>query len=146
MRVTKYLSSYLKSEELSRPVVVQIERVEERVVSGDDGEEQKLILHVRNGSKPVMLSRSAVRQLVELFGEETDAWLGRSCIIFNDKSVQFRGKLGGIRFRALDGAAPRAPAPARPAPPAAQPAPVQQHYAPPPAEGDVGAYPDETPF
>jgi hypothetical protein len=147
MKIGKYLSTYARASDIERPTVITIDRVDlERIESDEQGAQEKLVLYARGATKGVVCSKTALAQLNEIFGsDETNDWIGRRCIIFNDVGVSFRGVRGGIRFRGVDqnGAPPRAAAPPPPRP-AAPPAPVP--YSVPPREvGDEGPF-GEVPF
>jgi hypothetical protein len=44
-------------------------------------------------------------------GDDTDDWIGKQVILYNDESIQFAGKVtGGLRFKRLKTAAKPRPA------------------------------------
>jgi hypothetical protein len=75
---------------------------EEDLPMGDDGTERKWVLHLE-GLKPLILNATNTRRLVAAFGTaETDAWVGKHIIAYNDTSIEFAGKItGGVRLRSV---------------------------------------------
>lgn len=51
--------------------------------------------------KPFILNSSNGKLLAQIFGsEETDDWVGKKIVLFEDPSIEFKGKrVGGIRIR-----------------------------------------------
>lgn len=82
------------------------------------------VLEFAEPVKPMVLKPVNADVMAMIFGsKETADWRGKKIVLFNDPSVQMKGKtVGGIRCRAPRGAAARpapAPAPVAPPPPAA---------------------------
>jgi len=94
--------------------------------------EMKFALAFNECAKPLILNTTNVQVIAKILAsEETDNWIGKQIVLYDDPNVSFGGRLvGGIRVRAprVRGAAP-APAPA---------APVQAPIAP--LEPDPGDY------
>jgi hypothetical protein len=78
-----------------------------------DGETRyALHFHQFGGTwKPLLLNKSAIRTLIALFGDNSDAWTGKQIVAWNDLSVNFNGKIGAVRLRPYvqPTAAPHAP-------------------------------------
>ncbi len=97
MKVSKYLSKLLRAEDLKTPRIATISTVEERQFN--DGE--SLIMYFDEFEEGVNLSKTSLRTLVEIFGsDDTNDWIGKHIVLYNDKNVEYMGKkVGGIRFR-----------------------------------------------
>lgn len=107
---TAFPSNYLKSADLQgrEPIVV---------IAGclmqDLGGESKPVLTFEGQQKGLVLNRTNATVLTDAFGDDTDAWMGKSIQLYSEK-VFFQGQMkDGLRLRL----------------PASQPQPV----APPPA-------------
>ena len=90
---------------MKSPTAVTIASVEEEVFNeGKDNEEQKLSVFFKELEQGVVLSKVAIRQLAQITGsDDTDGWIGKQVILFNDTSVTYKGKpTGGLRFRAAE--------------------------------------------
>ncbi len=63
--------------------------------------------------KPMVLNSTNGQIIAAITGsEETDNWIGKKIVLYDDPNVSFGGKLvGGIRVRAPRGKAATAPAP-----------------------------------
>ena len=70
-----------------------------RVVGRDDAQQPIWIYYEGDNNKPFKPSKSMRRVLVEVWGREGDAYVGRSMTLFNDRTVMFGGiEVGGIRI------------------------------------------------
>jgi hypothetical protein len=118
-------SKYLKKEQVERPLRVTIrDLVQENVAKNDEPEELKWIMFFREVDQGLVLNTTNIG-LCELAcgSNETDDWLGKQIVLFNDPTIMFGGRrTGGIRIRPASAKAsaptPRAsaaPAPAAPA-------------------------------
>lgn len=80
------------------PVIVKVIEVISR--SGD----QPVSIRIDGGLQPFKPCLSMRRVLAKLWGVETDAWIGKSMVLFNDPTVIWAGKPeGGIRISHLEG-------------------------------------------
>lgn len=104
MKIGKYLSCYLTPAELPEPATITIERILEEEVDSDGTPELHLVLYAGLASKRIVLDKTGLRTLADLFGDETDNWLGKRVSVFNDTSVLNQGRRGKIRFRPVAGA------------------------------------------
>lgn len=83
---------------IAGPVVVKVLRVDVR--NGD----QPISIHIDSGLQPYKPCLSMRRVLGKLWTGETDNWLNKSMILFNDPEVIWAGKAeGGIRISHLEG-------------------------------------------
>jgi hypothetical protein len=145
-------SKYLKKEDVDPAVLVTLNRLTKDNVAGDgQPPEYKAVAFFSELAKPMIVNWTNLQLMAQVFGsEDTDHWIGKPIVLFNDPSIQYQGKLtGGIRVRAprvpqnrpasYQPPAYQQPAPAY-APPTAPP-PPQPQPGPPPGEFD-----DECPF
>ena len=73
--------------------------------------EMKWCLKFKEFEKPLVLN-STNGQLIEaiLGSDDSDDWIGKTIVLWNDPTVGFAGKItGGIRVRAMKTAGPKAP-------------------------------------
>ena len=88
---------------MKSPTKVTITSAEEETFNeGKDEEETKLSVFFKELEQGVVLSKAAIRQLNDIFKtDDTDAWIGKEVVLFNDTAVTHKGKpTGGLRFRA----------------------------------------------
>lgn len=95
-------SKYLGKEDVVKPLTVRIEQVtREEISDGNNGKEEKNVVWFANDMKPMILNRGNAECLGEMFGDDSDAWIGKSVELYIDPSVMFAGKrVGGLRVRA----------------------------------------------
>src|SRR5215472_4975662 len=95
-------STYLKKEDVAAPLVLTIAGVAPEEFRTDEGTEMKPVMHFREASvKPMVLNRINAVVLADLYGDDTDGWLGRPVEVYADGTVMMAGrKVGGIRVRA----------------------------------------------
>lgn len=100
-------SKYLGKEDVVRPLTVKIEQVtREEISDGNNGKEEKNVVWFANDMKPMILNRGNAECLGEMFGDDSDAWIGKSVELYIDPSVMFAGKrVGGLRVRPATGRA-----------------------------------------
>lgn len=103
MKMGKFKSTFLNADDITAPTTVTVRDVVEEKV----GTEQKAVVYFEEIEQGMALSKTAIGQLEELFGsDDSDDWVGKQAVLYNDRSVMFQGKkVGGLRFRAV-----RAPA------------------------------------
>ena len=128
-------SKYLKAADLQgRDVMVTIERVtlEDLAGNGDD-KDVKPVVYFKGKTSGLGLNKTNANTIADLYGPETDNWIGRAITLF-PTHTDFNGRQVEcirVRVQAPNGAMPVQPAPA-PAPVAAPP---QQHQ--PISEDDI---------
>jgi hypothetical protein len=94
-------STYLKKDDIPRPMVVTIDCVVIEMVGADEDKEQKPIINFRNCEKAMVLNKTNATELASMFGDDTDKWAGKTIELYADHSIMFAGKrVGGIRIRA----------------------------------------------
>lgn len=124
-------SKFLKKDDCDQPKLVTIKSLRQsNVAQEDQPEELKWTMLFREFEKPLVMNSTNIQLTTIALGtDETDNWVGRQVVIYNDPNVSFGGKItGGIRIRAPK-VRPGGQPPVTPAP-----APVQQDN--PPFEDD----------
>jgi hypothetical protein len=83
---------------LAGPVTVRVIGVEVR------GGDQPVSIHTEGDLQPYKPCLSMRRVLAKLWGGETDNWVGKHMVLFNDPTVIWAGKPeGGIRISQMEG-------------------------------------------
>lgn len=136
-------SRFLTKEDCGKGILLTIKGWhQDNVAMQGEPEKLKYILDFVEDVKPMTLNTVNGDIIAEMTGhEDFDGWLGHKIVAFNDPTVMYNGKRGGIRVRA-----PRniAPAP-KPSPPKPAPAPRPPEPEPQPA-GDVPPEEDDVSF
>ena len=100
MDISSYFSSYLTSGDFPEPRVLTIDSVRIEKLGQGEEEKEKPIVFFHESEKGIVLGRTTASQIAQIVGaKDTDHWTGKKVEAFNDVSVSFRGKIGGIRFR-----------------------------------------------
>ena len=145
---TKSNSRFLSQEDVPVPFVAIIQDVRVEKLKSNRGEEEKYVLYFVTG-KPMVCNVVNRKALVAVYGDQSDAWIGKPVEIYVNPDVYMGSeRTGGIRVRiptgpapignrpgplagAYNGTAPKpAPPPAPTPPPALKPTPPtleQQH-------------------
>ena len=107
-------SKYLKREDVGEDgTVLTIEKFERVNVAMEDATpEFKWVCHFREQDRPMVMNTTNIQLAEKMFNsDDTDDWIGKRLIAYNDPNVAFGGKLvGGIRIRKISGGQPRQPA------------------------------------
>lgn len=104
MKVGKFISPYLRADDVKAPMTLTIESVEAVAFKNDDEPDRECILvKFREIDQGVVAGKPSLRQLVEILGtDESDEWVGKKVCLFVDPSVKFKGKkMACLRFRAV---------------------------------------------
>lgn len=106
-------SKYLKKEDVTPPVMVTISGLtHENLAKDGDSPEYKYVLQFSENIKPMVLNLTNGKLIAIVTGEEdTDNWVGKKIILWNDPTVSFGEKMtGGIRVQLPQTAPVAAPA------------------------------------
>lgn len=101
-------SKYLKKEDVGSGKLVTIAKIDQQDVSlENEPSEMKYVMYFRESivdgeNKGMVLNWTNIQLCARACGsEETDDWVGKQIVLFDDPNVSFGGKLtGGIRIRA----------------------------------------------
>jgi hypothetical protein len=119
-------SRFLTKNDCGTGILVTIKEVVQENVSADgEAEEMHWCMYFDETEKPLILKPVNGALLQSILGSgESDDWIGRKVVLFEDKTVMMKGKItGGIRIRAPRNQQPARPAAARPSPVAGTPTP-----------------------
>ena len=115
-------SKFLTKDDAGTGLLVTIQNLtEENVEQEGKPEKMKWVLHFEE-AKPLVLNATNIASIERALGsDETDNWMGKNIVLFNDENVSFGGEItGGVRvdinrtkrYNAKKGGeAPKAPAP-----------------------------------
>ena len=110
---------YLKREEVTEEGAAhKVVSCVQQVLSMGDGESETKWVLTLSDLKPLILNATNIRRCVAAFAtSETDEWIGKSIVVYDDPEIEFGGKIvGGVRLRAVPKKATKAKAaPAAPA-------------------------------
>jgi hypothetical protein len=122
----EFPSKYLKSGDLQGAAVkVKISNVTSEDIGGD----RKLIMHFENRTKGMVLNKTNARTIADVYGDDTDNWIGGLIEVFAMK-VDFQGRMvDGLRVRVPRQAPARAQAAPNARDRAEQPAMAEAHAA-----------------
>lgn len=96
-------SKYLKKTDVDPAVLVTVSGTsQENLALQGQPDEHKWVLHFKENIKPLVLNVTNAEIIAEFIGsEETDDWIGKQVVLYNDPNIMFQGKrTGGIRARA----------------------------------------------
>lgn len=95
-------SKFLKKEDCEPPKLVTIRGFSQQNAGRDDSPEMKWTMSFIEMSKPMVMNSTNLQLCAQALGtDETNDWIGKQIVLYNDQTVQFQGKLiGGIRIRA----------------------------------------------
>ena len=95
-------SKYLKTADVTDPVIVTIARVVKvNIAKEDDPPQYKWAAKFEEFQKPMILNSTNIRIAEKVFkSDNTDDWNGKEIILFTDDSVTYMGEaVGGLRFK-----------------------------------------------
>jgi hypothetical protein len=103
-------SKYFKKEDFQKPQLFTISALRKEAVKDPETNtsEEKWVIYVEEKDQGLVLNKTNIYKLGELFGEEAETWVGCKIVMFNDPTVSFGNSRGGIRIRAPK-TSPRAP-------------------------------------
>lgn len=103
MAMSKYLSAYVRANQVKAPTLVTIVAVEHRKFRRkDEPEEIKAVLYVKEFEQGIVLNKTAIRFFIEEYGtDDENQWIGRHAVVFFDPLVRNPDgvQVGGLRFR-----------------------------------------------
>lgn len=94
-------SKYMKKEDCGDDgILVTIKALKQENVAPDNKpEELKWILYFQGDVKPLVLNGTNTKLIEKALGsDETDDWVGKEIVLFNDENVEYMGEVvGGVR-------------------------------------------------
>ena len=92
-----FLGNYLKKEDVNGRPVVKIVNVSAESVEGK--EKDMLVVHFAESKKPLILNKTNIKSLSEIFGSyNTGIWRGQVTLYVDDNIIFAGRKVGGIRI------------------------------------------------
>lgn len=100
MRASKFMSTYLRKEEIDGDQELTISSVEVEEVGPE--KDPKPVMYFKEIEKGMIIgSKAVLNTLIDAFGDETDEWVGKKITVYVDPNVAFKGKrIGGLRVKA----------------------------------------------
>jgi hypothetical protein len=95
-------SKYLKQGDVPDPVIVTIAKLGRvNLAKEGDAPEEKWAIRFKEFNKPMLLNATNIKLLEKACAsDDTDQWIGKEVILYNDESVTFGGQVtGGLRIR-----------------------------------------------
>ena len=93
-------SKFLRKEDIEEDVMVTIRGVKQENVGRDDAPESRWVIYYKEFPKGMVLNITSIRVLESAYGDDSDNWIGKQCILYVDPSVSFQGRVvGGLRIR-----------------------------------------------
>ena len=75
-------SKYLKASDAETDLTLTIARISKESMKNRDGQdEEKYVLYFSDAEKGMVLNKTNKNTLVDLYGEETDEWIGKKIIL-----------------------------------------------------------------
>lgn len=103
MRTSEMIDSkYLKQSDVPEPVIVTIKKLGKiNLAKEGEADEMKWAIRFDEFPKPMLLNSTNIKLLEKATGsDDTDDWLGKEVILYNDENVTFGGQVvGGLRIR-----------------------------------------------
>jgi len=98
---TAFPSNFAKKEDFPQPRLMTIASVVLEDISMDDHPaDMKAVMHFAEADiKPCIVNKTNATVLSAQLGPDTDSWINRQIVVFNDMTVVFQGKAGGIRMK-----------------------------------------------
>lgn len=92
-------SKFLTKDDAGEGILVTMRKLtEENVEMEGKPERMKWILHFDGNYKPLVLNSTNIASIERIHGDETDDWIGKQIVLFNDENVSFGGEItGGVR-------------------------------------------------
>ncbi len=94
---------YLKKDDVDTPLLLTVLGFEEENVAPDDKpKEMKWVMYFQETDKGLVMNTTNLQLgAIAMGSQETDDWIGRQFVVFNDPTVSYAGKVtGGVRIRA----------------------------------------------
>jgi hypothetical protein len=101
LKASKFLSNYLRKEEIEGEVPLTIASAAEEEVGFGENKSLKLVVYFKEIEKGLVVgSKAVLNMLIDAFSDETDKWVGEAVTIYVDPTVTYMGKrIGGIRVK-----------------------------------------------
>lgn len=95
-------SKYLRREDvMDEDITTTITGIAKETMTdiGRNSEKEKWVVQFAT-CKPLVLNTTNIKTLAQMYGNDADAWVGKTVILFYDPNVRMGTQItGGIRFR-----------------------------------------------
>ena len=91
------VSKYIQKADLAQPTRLTVSGCANKDVGPEGKPEFKWVVEFEGAWKPLILNKTNTNSFFDTLGEDSDGWAGKQIILWNDLSVEFEGKFGGIR-------------------------------------------------
>lgn len=101
-RSDAFPSQYVSKDDVESPVVWTVAGVSKVEMSDDDGGKKSppVMTFKEDHAKPLILNNTNWMVLEDLYGDDSDKWVGHPIELYKDPAVMFGGKrVGGVRVR-----------------------------------------------
>ena len=124
MDVSEFLGGmYLKAVDISQPTPVTIRDASREVVGRGQRQETKVVVYFAEDKRALVLNKTNLSVLVQLFGADTENWKGQQIELYRD-SCFFEGRSTDcLRLRAVNSDSATPPPSQSGTPPDSQPGP-----------------------
>ena len=91
-------SNYIKKEDLKSPTRLTINKCTHEDVGTLEKPEKKWVVSFMEDFKPLILNVTNIKAFARVTGDDnSDNWGGKQVVLFNDMTVEYQGKMGGVR-------------------------------------------------
>jgi hypothetical protein len=90
-------SKYIQKTDLTQPTRLTVAGCERKDIGQENKPEFRWVVAFEGEWKPLILNRTNTDAFFDGLGEDSNDWIGKQIILFNDMSVEYQGKRGGIR-------------------------------------------------
>lgn len=91
------VSNYIQKSDLPQPTRLTVSGCSRKNVGNDEKPEYKWVVEFEGAWKPLILNYTNTDAFFDTLDANSDNWAGKQIVLYNDKSVEYKGKKGGIR-------------------------------------------------
>jgi hypothetical protein len=91
------VSKYIQKGDLLQPTRLTVSGCENKDIGKEGKPEWKWVVEFEGEWKPLILNVTNTDAFFDTLGQDSVDWVGKQIILFNDQSVVYEGKKGGIR-------------------------------------------------
>lgn len=93
-------SKFMRKEDIDDDTRVTIKGVKLEDMGQQGSAEQRWVVYFKEFPKGMVLNVTTIRVLEAAFGDDSDMWIGKPCLLYVDPNVSFQGRVvGGLRIR-----------------------------------------------
>lgn len=91
-------SKFLTKDDAGEGILVTMRSLSEQNVEMEGKPEKMKWVLSFDECKPLVLNMTNIASIERIYGDETDDWIGKQIVLFNDENVSFGGEItGGVR-------------------------------------------------